>query len=62
MVFPATSPEIPPSWHLFRPASGGFPADTAGTAGGGNSAKGPTFPFETLPSPVTDDTKDADES
>ena len=57
-AFPATSPEKTLSWHLFRLANGGFPAETAGTGGG--KSRVPNFPFETLPSPVIDDIKEVE--
>lgn len=51
---PETSSECPWHFFLYEDESGGFPAETAG-AGGAIRSEDACFPFETLPSPVTDD-------
>lgn len=48
---------------LYDTGRGGFPAEeteteTEGGGGGGNKMVDPTFPLETLPSPVIDDIND----
>jgi hypothetical protein len=59
-VLPDTSSDWSCSRHLFA-ESGGLPAENAGADGARNIGGDPPFPFDTLPSPVIDDTKVEDE-